>query len=40
LRADGGDIVVDPDDFCVETECDFPTVGREVVGDGVLDHFE
>ena len=40
LRADGGDVVVDPDDFCVETEGDFSTVGREVVGDRVLDHFE
>lgn len=40
LRADGSDVIVDADDFSVETQGQFPTVGREVIGDGILDHLE
>jgi hypothetical protein len=40
LWADGSYVIVDPDNLCVKTESDFPTVGREVVGNGILDHFE
>ena len=40
LRAQVGDVVPDSDDGRVEGEGDFPAVGGQVVGDGVLDDFE
>lgn len=31
-------VVSDPHHLCIETECDLPAIGREVICDGVLDH--
>lgn len=33
-------VVSHPNDFGVEAESDLATIGRKMIGDGILDHFE
>jgi len=40
LRPKSTDVVSNPDDLRVETQCDFATIGGQVLRDGILDDFE